>query len=595
MIFFLKSACSRKNVYLCGMKGLKFIDFCAGIGGGRVALERSGMECVGFSEIDKNAISTYKLFFGEEENFGDLNDIDTSKLPEFDLLIAGFPCQSFSIVGKRKGFDDNRGLVIYGIERILRECSVKYFILENVKGLVNHDKGRTFEKILTLLNDAGYDVYHRVISSTECGIPQIRERIYFVGIKRGLQRRPFKFPRPINPRPLSEFLIDEDAEILDIGNATFQRYLDNKYNAGRIDLNYILSHDYWVVDTRQSDLRVQKHFCPTIRAGRQGLLYVKNGQLRVLSGKESLLLQGFPKELAERAVCSVAESRIKMQAGNAMTVAVVERLAHQIMEAVSDNNDLVELGSQTAKRGFSTERWVVEQFNTWQVSDLARRWLISMEYNLAEIESVRAAVVRNKDCKTDVTVEVRVYFKDVVDVQNIQVKLVSGRGRGFNQVDKRRIATYCEKLWQDMPDDVVKGLEYFCGERRPCRRLVRDSRRMFMDELPTKLRRQILEWFTANKQLIVSDVVKGRGRLAAEWVLVVRRPKGGCCSEWAIANINQLLSFLCEGGVEVTSRGNLQLGRLTVQRKGGDAGRETARSLQFKLHPGDILDRFREE
>ena len=125
MIFFLKSTHSRKNVYLCGMNELKFIDFCAGIGGGRVALERNGMKCVGFSEIDPKAVETYRLFFGEEENFGDLNLIDTSKLPKFDMLIAGFPCQSFSIVGKREGFNDDRGLVIYGIVRILRECNVK--------------------------------------------------------------------------------------------------------------------------------------------------------------------------------------------------------------------------------------------------------------------------------------------------------------------------------------------------------------------------------------------------------------------------------------------------------------------------------------
>lgn len=595
MIFFLKSTHSRKNVYLCGMNELKFIDFCAGIGGGRVALERNGMKCVGFSEIDPKAVETYRLFFGEEENFGDLNLIDTSKLPKFDMLIAGFPCQSFSIVGKREGFNDDRGLVIYGIVRILRECNVKYFILENVKGLVNHDKGRTFTKILSLLSEAGYDVYHKVISSTECGIPQIRERIYFVGIKRGLQRRQFRFPRPVAPRPLFDFLNDEKSEVLDINNATFQRYLNNKYNAGRIDLDYVLSHDYWVVDTRQSDLRVQKFFCPTIRAGRQGLLYVKEGKLRVLSGKESLLLQGFPVELAERAAENIPDSRIKSQAGNAMTVSVVERLARQILEAVSEPDSRAVLGSQTAKKGFSTERWVVEQFNAWQTASFGREWLEAMEYNISDIESVSAEVVRNKDCKADVVVEVRVQFKSVADVQNIQVKLVSGKGRGFNQVDKRRVATYREKFWQDMSEDVVKALEYFCGELRPCRRQVRDSRRMFLDELPTKLSKSVLKWFEEHKQLVVSDVIKGRGRLAAEWVLVVRSPKNEGRCEWAIVNINPLLSFLCEGDVEITKRGNLQLGRVTAQRKGGDAGRDTAKSLQFKLHPGDILEHFRKK
>src|SRR5574343_1729361 len=110
------------------VKKIKFIDFCAGIGGGRLGLEKNDMQCLAFSEIDKNAEKTYRLFFGQKEkNFGDLMKINTQELPDFDLMIAGFPCQTFSVIGQRKGKSDERGQVIYGLSKILREKNVKYF------------------------------------------------------------------------------------------------------------------------------------------------------------------------------------------------------------------------------------------------------------------------------------------------------------------------------------------------------------------------------------------------------------------------------------------------------------------------------------
>ena len=137
---------------------MKFIDLCSGIGGGRLGMEANGLQCVGHAEIDAEPDKTYTLFFGEEKNYGDVMSINPATLPHFDFLIAGFPCQTFSIVGQRKGFNDERGQVIFGIEKILKECNTKYFILENVKGLVNHDDGKTFRFIIELLEKVGYDV-----------------------------------------------------------------------------------------------------------------------------------------------------------------------------------------------------------------------------------------------------------------------------------------------------------------------------------------------------------------------------------------------------------------------------------------------------
>lgn len=154
---------------------IKFMDFCAGIGAGRLGLENLGMQCVAFSEIDKHAERTYREFFGEDEkNYGDLMKINPKDLPDFDLMIAGFPCQTFSVIGQRKGMGDHRGQVIYGLIKIMNAKNLSYFILENVKGLVNHEGGKTIKVILEELDKAGYKVYHRVLSSLNHGVPQMR-------------------------------------------------------------------------------------------------------------------------------------------------------------------------------------------------------------------------------------------------------------------------------------------------------------------------------------------------------------------------------------------------------------------------------------
>lgn len=316
---------------------LRFIDFCAGIGAGRLGLER-GMNavCVGFSEIMPASEKTYRELHkvNDEKNFGDLTKIITSDLPDFDIMIAGFPCQTFSIVGKRKGFNDERGQIIYHLIRILKDKDIPYFILENVKGLVNHDGGRTYKIITEELDKAGYMTVHKVINSRHTGVPQMRERIYFVGIRKDLTKDgEFVFPDEVKMPDIKDYLCDETNEILDINNTTFQRYLSNKYNKGKYDINEILDEDYLVLDTRQSDLRLYRNVVPTLRTGRHGILYVKNKKLHKLSGYESLLLQGFDKK-SSRLVSNhkdILERDLLSQAGNAMTVDAIEIISKQLL------------------------------------------------------------------------------------------------------------------------------------------------------------------------------------------------------------------------------------------------------------------------
>lgn len=322
-------------------KNIKFIDFCAGIGGGRVGLENLGMQCVGFSEIDKNAEKTYRLFFGEEEkNHGDLMRINIDDLPDFDLMIAGFPCQTFSVIGQRKGMCDKRGQIIFGLVKIMKAKNLKYFILENVKGLLNHDDGQSLKTILDTLDKAGYKVFWKLISSLHYGVPQMRERIYFVGARKDLIKdsENFEFPKIVKTPELKNYLIDDsELELSEKKRThkTFLKYLDNKYNKNKFTISKLLKEDFLIIDTRQSDLRLYRGRVPTLRVGRHGILYVRSGKFRKLSGYESLLLQGFPKKLSNKAKNKIQDIYLLGQAGNAMTVNVVEAFGANLLNFIN--------------------------------------------------------------------------------------------------------------------------------------------------------------------------------------------------------------------------------------------------------------------
>lgn len=169
-------AVEEKGVWKC----MKFIDLFAGVGGFRLGMERAGHECVWSCEIDKYCRAIYNHKWGKVEA-GDVGQVDVDAIPDFDLLCAGFPCQSFSVAGKRKGFDDTRGTLFFDIARIASAKRPRLLLLENVKGLLSHDKGRTFAKILQTLDGLGYWVEWQVLDSQHFGVPQHRERVFIVG------------------------------------------------------------------------------------------------------------------------------------------------------------------------------------------------------------------------------------------------------------------------------------------------------------------------------------------------------------------------------------------------------------------------------
>ena len=240
-----------------------------------------------------------------------------------------------------------------------------------------------------------------------------------------------------------------------------------------------------------------------------------------------------------------------------------------------------EKGSQIARDGFDNEKDVVYKFNNWKTDKDAQDWLRIMGYDLEEIDDVQARILHGY--KTDVQSQVSIKLKKVIDAQNIQVKLVSNP-KGFNQVDKRWVRQYVE-LW-NIPEDIGELLRYFSGEKKPYKE-VKDSRRMFLTEFSQEEQEKLLAFFKNNKTLILCDILKGRGKFAAEWMLVIRKTKD---VDWVFKPINTVLNHYAQGDVSITKRGSLKIGKVTLQRKGGDGGRKTANMLQFKVNPTELFD-----
>lgn len=206
-----------------------------------------------------------------------------------------------------------------------------------------------------------------------------------------------------------------------------------------------------------------------------------------------------------------------------------------------------------------------------------------MGYNLKEIKKVIA--VKLYGYKTDVQAQITIILKKAISAENLSVKLVSNPS-GFNQVDKRWVSKY-KKFW-NIPEDLTKILKFYTGEIIPNKKGLRDARRIFFDEMNKNDQKKVLNFFKRNQILVVSDIVKGRGKFSAGWMLVILKTKKEV--KWVLKSINEAMNVFGEGKVAFTNRGSLKIGRITMQRKGGDGGRKTANMLQFKINPVDLFE-----
>lgn len=266
--------------------------------------------CIGYSEIDKYAVKIYQKHFPKHKNYGDITKINPSELPDFDCLVGGFPCQAFSIAGKRRGFDDTRGTLFFDIARILKEKCPRLFVLENVKGLLSHDNGRTFKVIITTLTELGYDLQWQVLNSKNHGVPQNRERVFIIGHLRGTPR-PKVFPfTESNERDLEQI----------VGGGQGNRV----YGTDGISVTL----------ASQAGGRGAKTglYTPSLRAsdskrGDNQTTVAEGGmKIRRLTPRECERLQGFPDDWTE----SVSDTQRYKCLGNAVTVNVVRDIFRQI-------------------------------------------------------------------------------------------------------------------------------------------------------------------------------------------------------------------------------------------------------------------------
>lgn len=320
----------------------KFIDLFAGIGGFRIAFENQGCECVFSSEIDKYAIETYKENFGEYPS-GDITKISSNEIPDFDILCAGFPCQPFSIGGLRLGFEDSRGTLFFEVARIIKDKRPSAFILENVKGLVNHDGGNTLKVIESILDEIGYDFSYKVINALDYGIPQNRERWYCIGFKKelgisfnvgaGNEGKTFMFPEPKMLDFFVEDIIEKDIEGYDCTekateniNIHLPKFIEkNGLNKDRM----IIANE--IRPSRCSFKNDGTIPCFTAKMGTGGNnVPVVVEYNRKLTERECLKLMGFPKNYKIRPNFHQSYKQI----GNSVVVTIIEELARKMLEVL---------------------------------------------------------------------------------------------------------------------------------------------------------------------------------------------------------------------------------------------------------------------
>jgi DNA (cytosine-5)-methyltransferase 1 len=284
-----------------------FIDLFAGIGGFHQAARSLGGRCVFASETDPSAQKAYLANYGLAPH-GDIAAIDAQAIPDHDVLLAGFPCQPFSIIGNGLGFGDARGTLVFEIFRVLRAKMPGLFVLENVKRLSGHDRGKTLRAILGSLEDIGYEVHWRVLNALDYGLAQKRERAFIVGFRDGGAN--FSFPAPTGAGRLDDVL-EPDGEVDDKHFAS-DRIAGKRLEGHRSDFHPSIWHE-----NKSGNVSSHPYSC-ALRAGASHNYLLVNGRRR-LTPREMLRLQGFPDSF--RIVCS--DSQTRKQAGNAVPVNVV--------------------------------------------------------------------------------------------------------------------------------------------------------------------------------------------------------------------------------------------------------------------------------
>lgn len=373
----------------------RFIDLFAGIGGIRLGFEALGGKCVFSSEFDEDACKTYEANFGEYPS-GDITKIEACDIPDFEILLAGFPCQAFSIIGKKEGFDNETcGTLFFEIERILAYKRPRAFMLENVRNLVSHDKGNTFRIIRSHLEALGYNVYAKVLNALDFGVPQKRERIIIVGF---IDDVLFTFPEPVplaERQSLSDVLerdVDEKYYVKDrIRESRLMRLKDPHYPRPYI------SHE------NMAGSITPHHYSSCLRAGASANYILINDERRPTE-REMLRLQGFPEDFK----VVVPYGKLKHQTGNSVAVPVIKAVASRMIQALKNydksDNVLMEKDVLLAKEALDNiiRKPRVHLYKPIQIGEILYHARVHGDVDLDDLESYRNASKHWRDMVTQV-------------------------------------------------------------------------------------------------------------------------------------------------------------------------------------------------
>lgn len=304
--------------------------------------------CVGYSEIDKYAVQIYRKHFPNHKNYGDITKINEKELPEFDLIVGGFPCQSFSIAGKRRGFEDTRGTLFFDIARIIKAKRPRLLLLENVKGLLSHDKGDTFRTIIATLDELGYDIQWQVLNSKNHGVPQNRERIIIVGHLRGTSR-PKVFPFTESDADDTRKIGEEVSYAI---GATYHKGFSSGANGGKSSLEKSKRQMIEVTSNVSDAQRIYKSsgIAKTLKGlggglgAKTGMYQLENLQIRRLTPIECERLQGFPDNWTKTGMepitlngmpsywePEISDTQRYKCCGNAVTVNVIQDVMERVL------------------------------------------------------------------------------------------------------------------------------------------------------------------------------------------------------------------------------------------------------------------------
>lgn len=309
------------------MERLKFIDLFAGIGGIRIPFDELGYECVFSSEWDKKACETYQANFGEMPK-GDITKIDEKDIPPFDICLAGFPCQAFSIMGKMQGFADTRGTMFFEVERILKYHKPRAILLENVKQLTSHDKGRTLRVILEHLDALGYHVKYKVLNALDFGLPQKRERIIIVGFLDSALTEKWSFDFEKKPYDLSSILEDDSQ----VDPSLFASDMIKEKRKQSVVGKNVFYPSVWH-ENKSGNISVLDYSC-ALRTGASYNYLLVNG-VRRFTSRELLRLQGFPDTYK----IVVSNQEIRRQTGNSVAVPMIREVAKEMDALLKEGMD----------------------------------------------------------------------------------------------------------------------------------------------------------------------------------------------------------------------------------------------------------------